>query len=71
MERIQYVLDHKGEPHVQPLIKLNAAEKKPWVRFDWTVKRLRRVARWANRRYWRYVDFAGYEKWLLRRRYGR
>ena len=32
MERIQTVLKLGGEPHVQPLMKLNALEKRPWVR---------------------------------------
>ena len=62
MTRIQEVLDWGGEPHVQPLIKLNAREKKPWVRHDWTERRLRDVARWANRRLWKYTDFENYKR---------
>ena len=60
MDRIQSVIAWGGEPHVQPIIKLNARQKRPWVRFDWTEKHLKDVARWANRRLWKYVDFAGY-----------
>ncbi len=60
MARIQEVLDHRCEPHVQWLMKLNALEKEPWVRFDWTPQKLRDVARWGNRRAWRYTPFAGY-----------
>jgi len=37
------------EPHVQPLMKLNSRQKRPWVRFDWTEQALRDMARWANR----------------------
>lgn len=60
MRRIQFVLDSGGEPHVQPLMKLNALEKDFWVRFDWTDDKLRDVARWANRRIWRYAKFSEY-----------
>lgn len=60
MRRIQFVLDNNAEPHVQPLMKLNALTKEHWVRFDWTEQRLTDVARWANRRLWRYATFAEY-----------
>ena len=60
MERIQDVIDWGGEPHVQPMIKLNAKYKEPWVRFGWTALQLRQVARWANRHLWKYTDFSGY-----------
>jgi len=60
MERIQFVLDNGGEPHVQPLMKLNALTKEHWVRFDWSEQLLVDVARWANRRIWRYATFAEY-----------
>ena len=60
MDRIVSVLGWGAEPHVQPMIKLNAPQKEPWVRFDWTVARLKAVARWANRRAWKYTDFDGY-----------
>ena len=60
MGRIREVLEWGGEPHVQPLMKLNALEKEHWVRFDWTAEKLRNVARWANRRIWRYAPFEDY-----------
>lgn len=60
MERIQNVIDWGGEPHVQPLKKLNALTSDHWVRFDWTDKLLTDVARWANRRIWRYARFDEY-----------
>jgi hypothetical protein len=60
MRRIEDVLLWGGEPHVQPLMKLNALTKEHWVRFDWTAKLLVDVARWANRRIWRYARFDEY-----------
>lgn len=62
MDRLKRVLAWGGEPHCQFLIKLNAQRKEPWVRFDWTAQRLKDVARWANRRVWRYVDFEEYDR---------
>lgn len=61
MDRIQRVIDLGGEPYVQPIMKLNALDKKPWVRHDWTEHRLKQVQRWANRRLWRKVPFADYD----------
>ncbi len=60
MQRIQEVIDWGGEPHVQPFIKLNSLDRKPHARFDWTVKKLRDVARWANRYIWRSNKFSEY-----------
>ena len=48
------------EPHAQPYIKLNALEKKPHVRFDWTETSLRDVSRWANRYLWKYCTLDEY-----------
>ena len=62
MGRIRQVIDWGAEPHVQPLIKLNARERKPWVRYDWNPQLLRDVARWANRWIWRSVPFAEYRR---------
>ena len=62
MERVKKVLEWGGEPHCQPLIKLNARKKEPWVRFDWTAEKLRDVARWANRRLWKYTAFENYDR---------
>lgn len=62
MERLNEVISLGCEPHAQPYIKLNALEKKPHVRFDWTPRLLTDVARWANRRAWKYTDFAGYSR---------
>lgn len=61
MERIERVIAWGGEPHVQPLMKLVALEKEPHVRHDWTADKLKRVARWANRRIWRYAPFSEYD----------
>lgn len=62
MARIQRVIDWGGEPHVQPVMKLNALEREPWVRFDWTAQRLRDVARWANGWVWKRAAFAEYDR---------
>lgn len=62
MGRIQRVIDWGGEPHVQPLMKLNALEKRPWVRFDWTDRKLRDVARWANGWVWKKAPFSEYDR---------
>lgn len=58
--RIREVLEWGGEPHCQPVMKLNALDKRPWVRFDWTEQKLTDMARWANRRIWRYARFEEY-----------
>lgn len=62
MRRVQEVLDHGCEPHCQPLMKLNAMERRPWVRFDWTEQRLRDVARWANGWVWKRAPFSEYDR---------
>lgn len=62
MARIQRVIDWGGEPHVQPVVKLNALTRDPWVRFDWTAQRLRDVARWANAWVWKKATFAEYDR---------
>lgn len=61
MDRIQTVIGLGGEPYVQPVMKLNAREKAPWVRHDWDRKKLGQVQRWANRRVWRSAPFAEYD----------
>lgn len=60
MARIREVIALGGEPYVQPVMKLTARDKKPWVRHDWTPKLLGQVQRWANRRIWRVADFSHY-----------
>jgi hypothetical protein len=62
MVRIQEVIDHGCEPHVQPLMKLAALDREPWVRFDWTDQKLRDVARWANGWVWKRAPFAEYDR---------
>lgn len=61
MDRIQRVIANGGEPYAQPFIKLNALEKAPAVRHDWTPDRLRKVKRWVNWRLWKYVPFDQYD----------
>jgi hypothetical protein len=62
MQRIREVIEMGCEPHVQPLMKLNARERTPWVRYDWTEQRLKDVARWANAFVWRSVPFDQYDR---------
>jgi hypothetical protein len=62
LERLNEVIGWGGEPHAQPYIKLNALEKKAHLRFDWSEQMLRDIARWANRRHWRYTKFEGYRR---------
>ena len=62
LARIGETIAEGCEPHVQPLMKLNALRKRAWVRFDWTEQRLRDVARWANGFVWKRADFKDYER---------
>lgn len=62
VERIREVIAWGGEPHVQPYMKLNALARKPYPRFDWTEQSLIDVARWANRRLWRYMTLDQYNR---------
>jgi hypothetical protein len=64
MRRIQEVIDGGCEPHVQPYIKLVALQREPHVRFDWTVQKLKDVARWANGWVWKRAPFAEYNRAL-------
>jgi hypothetical protein len=63
MDRIREVIAWGGEPHVQPYVKLNALERKPYPRFDWNEQLLRDVARWANSpQIWRKTPFERYRR---------
>jgi hypothetical protein len=62
MDRIQTVIAAGAEPYAQPFLKLNALVKQPAIRHDWTIERLRHVARWVNRHLWRNVPFPEYDK---------
>lgn len=71
MDRIKRVIAWGGEPYAQPFIKLNALEKSPDPRHDWTPDLLRAVQRWVNRRLWRpnaCPDFADYRASIKTRR---
>lgn len=59
--RILKVIEWGCEPHVQPVMALNTLEKKPMVKFDWTEKKLRDLARWSNRWLWRSIKFEEYK----------
>lgn len=62
MQRIEEVIAAGCEPHVQPYMKLNALERTPHARHDWTVQLLRDVARWANGWVWKRAPFAEYDR---------
>jgi len=64
MNRIQETIDNGCEPHVQPLMKLSALEKRPWVKYDWTEQKLKDVARWANGWVWKRASFDEYKPTL-------
>jgi hypothetical protein len=61
MRRIQEVIDNGCEPHVQPFMKLNALYREPHARHDWTVQKLKDVARWANGWVWKKAPFSEYQ----------
>lgn len=62
MQRIMEVIAGGCEPHVQPFIKLNALDREPHVKFDWTAQKLKDVARWANGFVWRKAPFEDYSR---------
>lgn len=62
MQRIEEVIAHGCEPHVQPFIKLTESERQPAVRHDWTARKLTDVARWANGWAWKKTPFSGYDR---------
>lgn len=62
MNRIKEVIANGCEPHVQPFIKLNALEREPHVKYDWTSQKLKDVARWANGFVWKRAPFDEYDR---------
>ena len=62
MRRIEETIAHGCEPHVQPVMKLNARDRTPWVRFDWSERLLKDVARWANGHVWKRAAFDEYDR---------
>jgi hypothetical protein len=62
MARIREVIAAGCEPHVQPYLKLNAMDREPVARHDWTVQRLKDVARWANGFVWKRAPFEEYDR---------
>ena len=59
--RIKQVIEWGCEPHVQPLMALDTLVKKPVIKYDWTEKKLRDLARWSNRWLWKKFDFEEYK----------
>lgn len=54
-ERVCRVIEWGGEPYCQPMLSLNYLGGPIRVHYDWTERRLRDFARWANRHLWRYM----------------
>lgn len=52
-ERAMKVIEWGGEPYCQPEMNLDALEKRPKVRHDWTEQLLGDFARYFNRHLWR------------------
>lgn len=67
--RIYEVISWGGEPHAQPYMKLNALQKKPHVRLDWSRQLLTDMARWCNGRVWRKTRFEDYRRWMKKTRH--
>lgn len=63
MRRITETIAHGCEPHVQPFIKLNSFHREPHAQFDWTVQKLKDVARWANGFVWKRAPFSEYNRY--------
>lgn len=63
MERIRETVAMGCEPHVQPVMKLNALERRPWVRHDWTEQKLIDVTRWANGWLYKQFPFEQYDRY--------
>ena len=62
MARIYETIENGCEPHVQPYIPLNSLQREPQAKFDWTVQKLKDVARWANAWMWRRFKFDEYDR---------
>ena len=60
-ERILKVIEWGCEPFAQPMIALNALQRRAIIRHDWTRQKLTDLARWTNRWVWRTVPFSEYK----------
>jgi len=67
MSRIYAVIGNRCEPHVQPYLDLNSMTREPRARFDWTVQKLKDVARWANGFVWRKYKFYEYDRFAKKK----
>lgn len=61
-ERLRKVIEWGGLPYAQPVMALNTLIKKPMIRHDWTLSKLRDYSRWVNRYLWRIIPFDEYKK---------
>ena len=61
MRRIDETIAAGCDPYCQAVMKPNTFTKTPWVRYDWTMQRLRDVQRWVNRYGFRSFPFSAYD----------
>lgn len=60
-ERVRKVIEWGGEPYCQPLLPLNALDRRAYrILHDWTATRLMDFARWSNRFLWKYTSLSAY-----------
>lgn len=69
MERVYETIAAGCEPHCQPWLDLTATTREPRARFDWTVQKLKDVARWANGFLWRKIRFDEYDRTASKRNF--
>ena len=64
LDRVNEVIAWGGDPHVQPVMKLKALVRAPWVReeFGWSRQLLVDMARWANGWAWKKCRFEEYDR---------
>lgn len=64
LARFKEVVSAGCEPHVQPVMKLNALDKgDKWVKHDWTALRLKKFGRWGSRpALWKSIPFEDYDQ---------
>jgi hypothetical protein len=67
-DRARQVIAWGGEPFVQPLIALDALEKRPVARQGWTEQALTNASRYYNRWIWRSVPWSKYDRSFRARR---
>lgn len=60
IDRVKKVIGWGCVPYVQPMIALNALEKRPMVKYDWTERKLKDLQRWSNGFAYRHIPLHEY-----------